>query len=196
MLAILDLFSPAMHVLCTVFLPLEGTFGTLPFFSICSSASFGFGYWMFIFMIVAWSAWMLNIAILKNTFRCEAKFKIPASIFPTPFFDTNTFCSINGGFQGRTVIVAVGFDIKKVLWSSTGFLERTQPLCMWRSQYFWSGSTARRHRHFFPSVLLHRPGSKSIWHWAIVVKNQRQSQERTQSTMIYPYRNQPYEQNL
>lgn len=44
---------------------------------------------------------------------------------------------------------------------STGFLERGRPLCMCRSQYFWSGAASLEHRHFFPSVLLHLPGSGS-----------------------------------
>ncbi|GER31116.1 growth regulating factor [Striga asiatica] len=46
-------------------------------------------------------------------------------------------------------------------WPSTGFLERWRPLLMWRSQYFWSATTSFEHRHFFPSVLRHRPGSGS-----------------------------------
>lgn len=45
---------------------------------------------------------------------------------------------------------------------STGFLERLRPRCMCRSQYFWSGTTSLEHRHFLPSVRLHRPGSGSM----------------------------------
>lgn len=33
---------------------------------------------------------------------------------------------------------------------------------MCRSQYFWSGATSLEHLHFFPSVLLHLPGSGSV----------------------------------
>lgn len=46
--------------------------------------------------------------------------------------------------------------------SSTGFLERFLPRCMWRSQYFCPATTSLEHRHFLPSVLRHRPGSGSI----------------------------------
>jgi hypothetical protein len=45
---------------------------------------------------------------------------------------------------------------------SAGRRERWRPRCMWRSQYFWSGTTSRAHRHFFPSVRRHRPGSGSV----------------------------------
>ena len=48
------------------------------------------------------------------------------------------------------------------VWPSTGFLERWRPLLMCRSQYFWSGTASLRHRHFFPSVLRHLPGSGSV----------------------------------
>lgn len=47
-------------------------------------------------------------------------------------------------------------------WPSTGFLERWRPLFMCRSQYFWSTTASLEHRHFFPSVLLHLPGSGSV----------------------------------
>jgi len=46
--------------------------------------------------------------------------------------------------------------------TSTGFLERGRPLCMWRSQYLWFGATSLEHLHFLPSVLLHLPGSGSV----------------------------------
>ena len=45
---------------------------------------------------------------------------------------------------------------------STGFLERFRPRWMWRSQYLWPPTTSLEHLHFFPSVLLHLPGSGSI----------------------------------
>lgn len=48
------------------------------------------------------------------------------------------------------------------VWPSTGFLERWRPLFMCRSQYFWSATASLEHRHFFPSVLRHRPGSGSV----------------------------------
>lgn len=47
--------------------------------------------------------------------------------------------------------------------TSTGFLERLFPLCMCLSQYFESGYASFEHRHFFPSVLLHLPGSGSTF---------------------------------
>lgn len=47
-------------------------------------------------------------------------------------------------------------------WTSTGFLERWRPLLMCLSQYFWSGTASLEHRHFFPSVLRHLPGSGSM----------------------------------
>lgn len=47
-------------------------------------------------------------------------------------------------------------------WFSTGFLERFRPRCMWRSQYFCPATTSLEHLHFFPSVLLHLPGSGSM----------------------------------
>ncbi|WVZ19514.1 hypothetical protein V8G54_006836 [Vigna mungo] len=46
--------------------------------------------------------------------------------------------------------------------TSTGFLERGRPLCIWRSQYLWFGATSLEHLHFLPSVLLHLPGSGSV----------------------------------
>lgn len=47
-------------------------------------------------------------------------------------------------------------------WPSTCFLERWRPLFICRSQYFWSATASLEHRHFFPSVLRHRPGSGSL----------------------------------
>jgi len=47
-------------------------------------------------------------------------------------------------------------------WPSTGFLERWRPLLICRSQYFWSGTASLEHRHFFPSVRRHLPGSGSM----------------------------------
>lgn len=47
--------------------------------------------------------------------------------------------------------------------NSTGFLERLRPRCICRSQYFESGYASFEHLHFFPSVLLHLPGSISIF---------------------------------
>lgn len=45
---------------------------------------------------------------------------------------------------------------------STCFLERWRPRFMCRSQYFWSTTASLEQRHFFPSVLLHLPGSGSV----------------------------------
>ena len=50
-----------------------------------------------------------------------------------------------------------------VFKTSTGFLERFFPLCMCLSQYFESGNASFEHLHFLPSVLLHLPGSGSIF---------------------------------
>jgi hypothetical protein len=47
--------------------------------------------------------------------------------------------------------------------TSTGFLERFFPLCICFSQYLESGYASFEHLHFFPSVLLHLPGSGSIF---------------------------------
>lgn len=49
------------------------------------------------------------------------------------------------------------------LKTSTGFLERFFPLCMCLSQYLESAYASFEHLHFFPSVLLHLPGSGSIF---------------------------------
>lgn len=48
------------------------------------------------------------------------------------------------------------------VWPSTGFLERWRPRFMCRSQYFWSATASLEHRHFFPSVRRHLPGSGSV----------------------------------
>lgn len=50
-----------------------------------------------------------------------------------------------------------------VISCSTGFLERFLPLCMCLSQYLESGYASFEHLHFFPSVLLHLPGSGSTF---------------------------------
>lgn len=56
------------------------------------------------------------------------------------------------------VVVVVAVDV-----TSTGFLERFLPLCMCLSQYLESGYASFEHLHFFPSVLLHLPGSGSTF---------------------------------
>jgi hypothetical protein len=48
------------------------------------------------------------------------------------------------------------------VWPSTGFLERWRPRFMCLSQYFWSATASLEHRHFFPSVRRHLPGSGSV----------------------------------
>lgn len=55
------------------------------------------------------------------------------------------------------------FVVIGVLKTSTGFLERFLPLCMCLSQYFESANASFEHLHFFPSVLLHLPGSGSTF---------------------------------
>jgi len=60
--------------------------------------------------------------------------------------------------KGIVVAVVVVLEV-----SSTGFLERLLPLCMCLSQYFESGYASFEHLHFFPSVLLHLPGSGSAF---------------------------------
>lgn len=68
------------------------------------------------------------------------------------------FAEFGGGFAKEgspDVFAAVAVVI------STGFLERFLPLCMCFSQYFESGKASFEHLHFFPSVLLHLPGSGS-----------------------------------
>lgn len=59
------------------------------------------------------------------------------------------------------VVACVGVCVAAI--ASTGFLERFLPLCMCLSQYFESGYASFEHLHFFPSVLLHLPGSGSIF---------------------------------
>lgn len=67
--------------------------------------------------------------------------------------------------RGETEVVAVDNDGEEVVkgWDSTCFLERLRPRFMWRSQYLESGYASLAHRHFLPSVLLHLPGSGSIF---------------------------------
>lgn len=62
---------------------------------------------------------------------------------------------VNDGSDELVIVV--------VFKTSTGFLERFLPLCMCLSQYFESGNASFEHLHFFPSVLLHLPGSGSIF---------------------------------
>ena len=62
-----------------------------------------------------------------------------------------------------SVFVATAAVVGVVFKTSTGFLERFFPLCMCLSQYFESGYASFEHLHFFPSVLLHLPGSGSIF---------------------------------
>lgn len=59
------------------------------------------------------------------------------------------------------VVLPIG-DFEGVI-TSTGFLERFLPLCICLSQYFESGYASFAHLHFFPSVLLHLPGSGSTF---------------------------------
>ena len=63
--------------------------------------------------------------------------------------------------EGFAVVVAVP-ETEWPFWPSTGFLERWRPLFMCRSQYFWSTTASLEHRHFFPSVRRHLPGSGSV----------------------------------
>lgn len=64
------------------------------------------------------------------------------------------------GISCFEVVVVVAVVVPAT--GSTGFLERWRPLFMCRSQYFWSGTASLQHRHFFPSVLRHLPGSGSV----------------------------------
>lgn len=64
--------------------------------------------------------------------------------------------------------IAVGKEMSLVFVAtvavvSTGFLERFLPLCMCLSQYLESVYASFEHLHFLPSVLLHLPGSGSIF---------------------------------
>lgn len=63
---------------------------------------------------------------------------------------------------GVVVMVVVVMGVGVGTLPSTGFLERWRPRCMCRSQYFCSGTTSLEHRHFFPSVRRHLPGSGSM----------------------------------
>ena len=60
-------------------------------------------------------------------------------------------------------VVVVVVQTAAVELTSTGFLERFLPLCMCLSQYLDSGYASFEHLHFFPSVLLHLPGSGSAF---------------------------------
>ena len=66
---------------------------------------------------------------------------------------------------GEGLVIAVVVNIVVVLLeeTSTGFLERFLPLCICLSQYLESGYASFEHLHFFPSVLLHLPGSGSTF---------------------------------
>ena len=68
-------------------------------------------------------------------------------------------CSVEEAFEFGVDDDGVVVDFK----TSTGFLERFFPLCMCLSQYFESGYASLEHLHFLPSVLLHLPGSGSIF---------------------------------
>lgn len=65
-------------------------------------------------------------------------------------------------YSGGIVIVVV-FVVEELEEASTGFLERFLPLCICLSQYLESGYASFEHLHFLPSVLLHLPGSGSIF---------------------------------
>lgn len=69
-----------------------------------------------------------------------------------------------GGFAAIVAVgvVTVGGVFEGVI-TSTGFLERFLPRCICLSQYFESGYASFAHLHFFPSVLLHLPGSGSTF---------------------------------
>lgn len=71
------------------------------------------------------------------------------------------FLLIDG--KGFITVVVAAVDDVIVEASSTGFLERFLPLCMCLSQYLESGNASFEHLHFFPSVLLHLPGSGSAF---------------------------------
>lgn len=60
------------------------------------------------------------------------------------------------------VLLLMQVGVAVLVLTSTGFLERGRPLCIWRSQYLWLGATSLEHLHFLPSVLLHLPGSGSV----------------------------------
>ena len=67
----------------------------------------------------------------------------------------------NADVEESFAVVVVGPDTEWPFRPSTGFLERWRPLFMCRSQYFWSTTASLEHRHFFPSVRRHLPGSGS-----------------------------------
>ena len=71
-------------------------------------------------------------------------------------------CCVEEAFEFVFVVVIVD-DGVVVFKTSTGFLERFFPLCMCLSQYLESGYASFEHLHFLPSVLLHLPGSGSIF---------------------------------
>ena len=68
-------------------------------------------------------------------------------------------CCVEEAFEFVVDDDGVVVDFK----TSTGFLERFFPLCMCLSQYLESGYASFEHLHFLPSVLLHLPGSGSIF---------------------------------
>ena len=70
------------------------------------------------------------------------------------------FAAIVAAAAATVVVINGVFD---GVITSTGFLERFLPLCICLSQYFESGYASFAHLHFFPSVLLHLPGSGSTF---------------------------------
>lgn len=76
---------------------------------------------------------------------------------------TGLFLVIDKIVVGVEASVFVAAVIGVVFKTSTGFLERFFPLCMCLSQYLESGYASFEHLHFLPSVLLHLPGSGSIF---------------------------------
>lgn len=73
------------------------------------------------------------------------------------------FLWIEAGLYSGGVVIAVVFVVEELEEASTGFLERFLPLCICLSQYLESGYASFEHLHFLPSVLLHLPGSGSIF---------------------------------
>lgn len=68
--------------------------------------------------------------------------------------------------EGFVIVVVVFVAVVMVVddeETSTGFLERFLPRCICLSQYLESGYASFEHLHFFPSVLLHLPGSGSTF---------------------------------
>lgn len=76
---------------------------------------------------------------------------------PLDFIDVDADEVIGATFE--SVVAVAAWPV----WPSTGFLERWRPLLMCLSQYFCSGTASLEHRHFFPSVLRHLPGSGSVF---------------------------------